>query len=61
MNVWKLRLFLIGAINAIIGIFIGIFREFSILVIVYIAVALGVFLIGLIWKPKEKKKVNNIN
>jgi hypothetical protein len=61
MNAWKLRLLLIGAINAIIGIILGINRGFSILIIVYIAVALGVCLIGLIWKPKEKKKVNNVN
>jgi len=61
MNVWRLRLLLIGAINAIIGIFVGIFRGYSIVVIGYIAVSLVVCLIGLIWKPKEKKKVNNIN
>jgi hypothetical protein len=61
MIVWRLRLLLIGAINAIIGIFVGIFRGYSIVVIGYIAVSLVVCLIGLIWKPKEKKKVNNIN
>jgi len=61
MNVWKLRLLLGGAINAIIAIVLLLFRGVSILIIAYIAFGIIVFLIGLIWKPKEKKKDNQIN
>lgn len=61
MNAWKLRLLLIGAINAIIGISVGIFRGYSIVVIGYIAISIVVCLIGVIWKPKEKNKVNTVN
>ncbi len=54
MNTWKIRLIVIGFINAIIGIIFGFTREFSLLIIGYICVGLLVGVAGVVWNPKEK-------
>lgn len=58
MNTWKLRLILIGFINAIIGVIFGVMRGFSELIIGYIGVGILVTVIGIVWNPKEKAESN---
>ncbi len=53
---WKLRLFIVGRIITVLGIILLIIRGSPIL-IGMIIVGIILILIGLIWKPKEKKKV----
>ena len=61
MNAWKLRLIVIGLINAIIAGILLISRGFEILYIAYLAVAIIVVVFGLIWRPKVKSIDNSTN
>jgi hypothetical protein len=61
MNAWKLRLIVIGLINAIIAVILLISRGFVILYIAYLAVAIIIVVIGLIWKSKVKSIDNSTN
>ena len=54
MNDWKLRLIIIGLVNAIIAIVFGFVREFSLPVIGLACVGILLFVIGIVWNPKEK-------
>jgi hypothetical protein len=54
MNSWKLRLILIGAINTMIGVILGVTRGFDALILGYIAVSALVTVAGIVWNPKEK-------
>lgn len=54
MNDWKLRLIIIGFVNALIAVIYGVFRGFSLPVIGLACVGTILFVIGIVWKPQEK-------
>ncbi|MFX1561173.1 MAG: hypothetical protein ACFFBL_11345 [Promethearchaeota archaeon] len=54
MNDWKLRLLIIGLVNAIIAIAYGVARGFSLPVIGLASVGILLFVIGIAWNPKEE-------
>jgi hypothetical protein len=54
MNDWKLRLIIIGLVNAIIAIAFGVVRGFSLPIIGLASVGIFLFVIGIVWNPKEK-------
>jgi hypothetical protein len=56
MNTWKLRLIVIGAINAMIGVILGVTRGFDTLILGYIGVGILVTVIGIVLNPKEKSE-----
>ncbi len=54
LNIWKTRLILIGLINAIIAVALGVFRGFSLPIIGLVCVGIILLVVGIVWNPQEK-------
>ncbi len=54
MNTWKMRLILIGFINAVLAVIVGVLRGFSLPLIGLVCVGMLLIIVGIAWNPKEE-------